>query len=86
VERARAGVPDGLFLAVDQPGNIFEGYCQNGALNWPCLRSSYVGRAFARFETEDGKRYEVSFKNCEFFQAIEYNAEGGHKRVYGHTE
>ena len=79
-------VPDGLFLAVDQPGNIFEGYCQNGALERPCLSATYVGRAFARFETEDGKRYEASFKNCEFFQGKELNEDGGHKKVHDHTQ
>ena len=77
--------PSGLGLAMNQNGDIYEGYFENGAIKKPydISKNSSKGYTSVFFKTEDGREYEVVLFNSSFYYAKRGSANAEGFKRYG---
>ena len=66
--------PNGLGLAVDNDGDIYEGIFKNGAISEPRLEFYENGYTYAYLNTGDGRKYQIEFINAKFNWATRFKS------------
>ena len=67
VDTASGKIPNGFGLAIyEDPGDIYEGLFVNGHLKEPYIKVTSDRQVFAKLNGDDGRKYEITFKNGSF--------------------
>jgi len=61
--------PQGLGIAIDIYGDIYDGYFSNGQMDYPGMKHEDNGISRLSFKTSDGRCFKIKFKHLQFLQA-----------------